>query len=144
MSDDDLSDESREEQTQCHESADGGLVPEALDVDERLQVVEVAGHGSGFARPVAQGDFWTCGAGIHALDDPTPFGQENALQKLGKPPFEKSTRSRFRLLGYLATMYEHVSQDVARNANIKHSTSNIEVPERSDGAETQSEAESEI
>jgi hypothetical protein len=60
--------------------------------------------------------FWACGPGIHALDDPTPFGQENALQRLGKPPFEKSARGRFRLLGYLATVYEHVSQDVAGDA----------------------------
>ena len=58
--------------------------------------------------------FWTSGDGIHALDDPTPFGQENALQRLGKPPFEKTARGRFRLLGYLATVYEHVSQDVGR------------------------------
>ena len=58
--------------------------------------------------------FWESGEAIHALDDPTPFGQENALQKLGKPPFEKTARGRFRLLGYLATVYEHVSQDVRR------------------------------
>ena len=58
------------------------------------------------------GTFWACGEGVDALDDPTPFGQENALQRLGKPPFEKSARGRFRLLGYLATVYEHVAQDV--------------------------------
>ena len=58
--------------------------------------------------------FYDCGGGVDALDDPTPFGHENALQKLGKPPFEKSVRSKFRLLGYLATVYEHVSDDVKR------------------------------
>ena len=63
------------------------------------------------ARPEAS-SFWECGQGVRALDDPTPLGKENALGRLGKPPFEKSVRSRFRLLGYLATVYEHVSQDV--------------------------------
>ena len=47
------------------------------------------------------------------LADPRPFGDENALQKLGKPPFERSARSKFRLVGYLATVYEHVTEDVA-------------------------------
>jgi hypothetical protein len=76
---------------------------------------EVSAHeNSARALHAGSGSFWLCGAGIHALDDPTPFGQENALQRLGKPPFEKSTRSRFRLLGYLATVYEHVSQDVGK------------------------------
>ena len=56
--------------------------------------------------------FLRCGDGVDALDDPTPFGHENALQKLGRPPFEKSVRSKFRLLGFLATVYEHVSADV--------------------------------
>ncbi len=56
--------------------------------------------------------FWTAGEGVAELADPTPFGNENALQKLGRPPFEKSARSKFRLLGFLATVYEHVSQDV--------------------------------
>lgn len=56
--------------------------------------------------------FWKATAGVEALSDPRPYGQENALQKLGRPPFEKSARSNFRLLGYLATVYEHVSKDV--------------------------------
>jgi hypothetical protein len=47
------------------------------------------------------------------LDDPTPLGADNALQKLGKPPFERSARTKFRLLGFLATVYEHASEDVA-------------------------------
>ena len=64
--------------------------------------------------PTGHAGFWECGEGIHELDQPVPFGQENALQKLGKPPFEKTARGRFRLLGYLATVYEHVSQDVTR------------------------------
>ncbi len=70
-------------------------------------------EGEQVALPSDPANFWQCGPGVHSLDDPTPHGQENALQKLGKPPFEKSTRSRFRLLGYLATVYEHVSQDVS-------------------------------
>jgi len=74
--------------------------------------------------------FWQCGPGVHALDDPTPFGQENALQKLGKPPFEKTTRGRFRLLGYLATVYEHVSEDVARKSGL------APMPTRAPDAET--------
>ena len=62
---------------------------------------------------VSGGTFWTSGPGVDALDDPTPFGQENALQKLGKPPFDKKgVRGGFRLLGYLATVYEHVAADV--------------------------------
>jgi hypothetical protein len=65
----------------------------------------------GATDPTSQ-SFWNAGQGIHALDDPMPLGQENALQKLGKPPFERTARGRFRLLGYLATVYEHVSQDV--------------------------------
>lgn len=89
------------------------------------------------------GTFWTCGEGIHSLDDPTPFGQENALQKLGKPPFEKTTRSRFRLLGYLATMYEHVSQDVARAANIELPGLTVEVPQKRHKEADVGEAESE-
>jgi len=52
------------------------------------------------------------GPGLAALEEPTPFGDENALQKLGKPPFERSARSKFRLVGYLATVYEHVTEDV--------------------------------
>jgi hypothetical protein len=75
--------------------------------------VEIAPPPAAASAP-PEAAFWACGPGIHALDDPTPFGQENALQRLGKPPFEKSARGRFRLLGYLATVYEHVSQDVAR------------------------------
>ena len=64
-----------------------------------------------------EASFWHMGPGRDALDDPTPFGQENALQKLGKPPFDKKgVRGGFRLLGYLATVYEHVSQDVEREA----------------------------
>ena len=86
---------------------DGG---EATSVDEGSARALHAGS----EEPGSVASFWTCGHGVHALDDPTPFGQENALQRLGKPPFEKSTRSRFRLLGYLATVYEHVSQDVGR------------------------------
>ena len=79
--------------------------------------------GEAAARPqeAASESFWNSGDGIHALDDPTPFGQENALQKLGKPPFEKTARGRFRLLGYLATVYEHVSQDVRRAQTSKAS-----------------------
>lgn len=77
-------------------------------------VIETASEDASSARTLhaGSGNFWMCGEGVHALDNPTPFGQENALQRLGKPPFEKSTRSRFRLLGYLATVYEHVSRDV--------------------------------
>lgn len=60
--------------------------------------------------------FWRATEGVDALSDPRPFGQENALQKLGRPPFEKSARSKFRVLGYLATVYEHVAQDVGRDA----------------------------
>ena len=56
--------------------------------------------------------FWHSGGGIDQLADPRPFGHENALQKLGRPPFEKSARSKFRLLGFLATVYEHVRDDV--------------------------------
>lgn len=63
---------------------------------------------------VGPSGFWEAGDGVHALDDPTPHGQENALQKLGRPPFEKTPRGRFRLLGYLATVYEHVSRDVGQ------------------------------
>ncbi len=59
--------------------------------------------------PVA---FWQSGGGIDQLADPRPFGHENALQKLGRPPFDKSARSKFRLLGFLATVYEHVRDDV--------------------------------
>jgi hypothetical protein len=69
------------------------------------------------AHSLRSGSLWEAGEGIHALDDATPFGQENALQRLGKPPFEKTPRGRFRLLGYLATVYEHVSQDVRRAEN---------------------------
>src|SRR5687768_1590575 len=96
---------------------------ELTDADEMADVDEAPDEASAFAEPAPRdrpalitgaGSFWMCGAGVHALDDPMPFGQENALQRLGKPPFEKSTRSRFRLLGYLATVYEHVSQDVGR------------------------------
>ncbi len=54
------------------------------------------------------------GASCEALVDPAPLGRDNALQKLGKPPFERSARSKFRLLGFLATVYEHVSEDVSR------------------------------
>ena len=62
--------------------------------------------------------FWTSGPGVSALDDPTPFGSENALEKLGKPPFDKKgVRGGFRLLGYLATVYEHVSQDVKHDVD---------------------------
>lgn len=68
---------------------------------------------------VSPASFWNSGGGVDALSDPTPFGNENALQKLGKPPFEKSARSKFRLLGFLATVYEHVSSDVASNSAIE-------------------------
>jgi hypothetical protein len=74
---------------------------------------DVGPNADAAAPATTGGTFWQCGPGVNALDDPTPFGQENALQKLGKPPFEKTTRGRFRLLGYLATVYEHVAQDVA-------------------------------
>lgn len=97
--------------------------------NEVHEPAESVGGDSARAPHAGAGTFWACGEGIHALDDPTPFGQENALQKLGKPPFEKTTRSRFRLLGYLATMYEHVSQDVARAANILLPHPNAAVPE---------------
>jgi hypothetical protein len=60
-----------------------------------------------------QARFWNAGSGSEALNDPRPFGHENALQKLGRPPFERSSRSKFRLLGFLATVYEHVQEDVA-------------------------------
>ena len=60
--------------------------------------------------------FYKSGDGVSALDDPRPFGRENALQKLGRPPFEKTSgRSKFRLLGFLATVYEHVSEDVGKS-----------------------------
>ena len=55
--------------------------------------------------------FWRANDGVDALADPRPYGQENALQKLGRPPFEKSAHSKFRVLGYLATVYEHVARD---------------------------------
>ena len=85
----------------------------------------------GSAVTTTVGTFWQCGPGVHALDDPTPFGQENALQKLGKPPFEKTTRGRFRLLGYLATVYEHVSQDVAGKLPIDSAAPGEALPEPS-------------
>ena len=101
--------------------ADDPDAAELVDADRGVDVDATDAEAPAFApvpRPDAlihgAGSFWMCGAGVHALDDPMPFGQENALQRLGKPPFEKSTRSRFRLLGYLATVYEHVSQDVGR------------------------------
>ena len=100
--------------------SDEVIASEASSADDFGQAHEDPAHevsaqeNSARALHAGSGSFWLCGAGIHALDDPTPFGQENALQRLGKPPFEKSTRSRFRLLGYLATVYEHVSQDVGR------------------------------
>jgi hypothetical protein len=62
------------------------------------------------ARRVA---YFQGGDGLSCLDDPTPLGADNALQKLGKPPFERSARTKFRLLGFLATVYEHASEDVA-------------------------------
>jgi hypothetical protein len=58
--------------------------------------------------------FWRATEGVDALSDPRPYGQENALQKLGRPPFEKSARSKFRVLGYLATVYEHGTSAVMR------------------------------
>jgi len=61
--------------------------------------------------------FYEGGEATAVLDDPTPLGHDNALQKLGRPPFEKSSRSKFRLLGFLATVYEHASQDVAKRGD---------------------------
>ncbi len=60
--------------------------------------------------------FTTGGSGLSALDNPTPLGRDNALQKLGRPPFERSARTKFRLLGFLATVYEHVADDL-KHAN---------------------------
>ena len=92
--------------------ADAGDAP-ATGIDEAGNL-EQPSRKSELA--LSSGSFWNCGPGVHALDDPTPFGQENALQKLGKPPFEKTTRGRFRLLGYLATVYEHVSDELKARA----------------------------
>ena len=75
-------------------------------VEEPVEVPEPADSGT-------PATFDAAGSAVAALDDPTPHGRENALQKLGRPPFDKSARSKFRLLGFLATVYEHVSQDVA-------------------------------
>lgn len=91
----------------------------AAEEDSKTDAPGSSGGGNS-PSAVAAATFWTSGGGVGALGDPTPFGNENALQKLGKPPFEKSVRSKFRLLGFLATVYEHVSADVATGRNPQH------------------------
>ena len=62
--------------------------------------------------------FWTAGPGVAALDDPTPFGEENALKSLTESPFKKNgVRGGFRLMGYLNTVYSRVSQDLSAREN---------------------------
>jgi hypothetical protein len=58
---------------------------------------------------MADEDFFRAGEDIEALreiklDQPKP-----ALERLGPPPFKKSG---FPMMGFLATLYEHVSQHV--------------------------------
>ena len=54
--------------------------------------------------------FWNAGAGPSDFDakliDPAPA----ALESLGPPPFPKG---RFPLIGFLATVYDHVSDGIA-------------------------------
>ena len=79
---------------------------------------------------VRQPTFTDAGAGLDALDDATPLGRDNALQKLGRPPFERSGRTKFRLLGFLATVYEHVADD------LKHAVGDPEPEPEPVGAES--------
>jgi hypothetical protein len=66
--------------------------------------------------------FYDAGDGIDTLADAEPRGRDNALQKLGRPPFDRAARTRFRLLGFLATVYEHVS-DIAKQRAASGSSS---------------------
>jgi hypothetical protein len=55
-------------------------------------------------------NFYKCGEGIDALDELA--GHEppkSALEQLGPSPFP---RSGFPLLGFLATLYEHVADSM--------------------------------
>ena len=92
----------------------GGMseVPEAVNGPDVAEAVEEAPSPEEVAD--RRRAFFDGGPGLSALDDPTPLGSDNALQKLGRPPFERSARTKFRLLGFLATVYEHASEDVAK------------------------------
>ncbi len=56
------------------------------------------------AEPV---EFYRAGPGIDALDAGVLDGARPALERLGPAPFGKT---KFPLLGFLATVYEHVSE----------------------------------
>ena len=61
--------------------------------------------------PSPNDDFFRAGPDIDVLE-PTDYSQQSpVLEKLGPSPFPKG---KFPFLGFLATVYEHVSQH-ARN-----------------------------
>jgi hypothetical protein len=55
-------------------------------------------------------DYFRAGEGIDALREINLDQTPSALQRLGPPPFRKSG---FPIIGFLATLYDHVSAHVA-------------------------------
>lgn len=58
---------------------------------------------------MADEDFFRAGSDINALREINFEQARSALERLGPPPFRKSG---FPMMGFLATLYEHVSQHV--------------------------------
>ena len=56
--------------------------------------------------PANPAEFFRAGPGIDALESAASSDQRPALERLGPTPFRKS---KFPLLGFLATVYEHVA-----------------------------------
>ena len=54
--------------------------------------------------------FFSVSADIDAIDLTPEVSPKHVLEQLGPPPFAKMT---FPLMGFLATVYEHVAQQVS-------------------------------
>lgn len=59
-------------------------------------------------------EFFRAGDGINALREINLDIASPALERLGPPPFRKSG---FPMMGFLATLYEHVSQHVGSDGD---------------------------
>jgi hypothetical protein len=59
--------------------------------------------------PADPRDFWRAAAGFEDLASAPDRDQESVLKKLGPLPFPKG---RFPLMGFLATLYDHVADHV--------------------------------
>ena len=99
--------------TQIKRTAPKEIAPAVPALGERAEQIEVRVDVPPWPTglPVDAGKFWSAGAEFSSLGELPALDEKPALKRLGPLPFP---RSGFPLMGFLATLYEHVVGHLSR------------------------------